>query len=147
MANLATRSCVIDASVAIKWFSQVDEDNLEKALKLRELHLSREWELIAPDLLIYEVVNALRYNPSFNQEDTAFALSSLRKMEITLVEPTESVLKRAVEIAYENDVTIYDASYLSLAQERRILFLSADAKFCQKVSGLAQVMFLPHLEL
>lgn len=42
---------VVDSSVAIKWF--VSEDDSEDALKLRDRH-----QLVAPDLLVAECVNA-----------------------------------------------------------------------------------------
>ena len=135
----------IDASVAIKWFSEKDEDYLEQALKLQELHLQGDCLLIAPDLLVYEVVNALQHNPNFEQTDTVLAFQSLRKMELSLIEPGEKETERAIELAYEKNITIYDASYLALAQERRAFLITADMKFYQKVGDLPHIITLRDL--
>lgn len=46
------RNYVIDASVILKWFSQADENNLDKALQLRKEFRERNINLYAPELLI-----------------------------------------------------------------------------------------------
>lgn len=51
---------VVDASVALKWF--VDEPDSAPALALRNAHIAGQSPLVAPDLLIYEVANALLHN-------------------------------------------------------------------------------------
>jgi len=133
---------VIDASVAVKWFSQADEDDFEKALRLQELYLKRECALTAPDLIVYELVNALRYNPNFDQKDTELALLSLQKMGIELAASSETLLKKAVEFAYQKNITIYDAAYAALALVQRCLLVTADSKFYKKIQGFSQVILL-----
>ncbi len=51
---------VLDTSVVIKWFSQKDEDDLKKALKIRETYVDKICSIIVPELLFYEMANALR---------------------------------------------------------------------------------------
>lgn len=143
---MITPAYVVDASVAVKWFSQGDEDDLEKALKLQEFHLQKACVLMAPDLLIYELINALRYNPSFNQQDLRQALQSLQKMELELVEPAGEFFERAIELAYQKDITIYDASYIALAWERKALLITADKKFYKKIQNLPQVILAQNWE-
>jgi len=58
---------VLDASVVLKWF--VDEYDSDKAAQLKEEYYSGEREIIVPDLLLFEVANALRYNPAFEIEE------------------------------------------------------------------------------
>jgi len=53
---------VLDASVLIKWFS--NEEYTDRALKLRDDFLQGYTELVVPDLLLYEVSNALRWHYS-----------------------------------------------------------------------------------
>ena len=55
---------VLDASVVIKWFSE--EEYTDIAVKLRDGFFKGCNELVVPDLLLYEVSNALRYNPNFD---------------------------------------------------------------------------------
>src|SRR5437867_337897 len=59
MARSAT--AVVDASVATKWY--LPEADTDAALLLRESHLNGDVRLVSPDLMVYEVANALRYHP------------------------------------------------------------------------------------
>jgi len=77
---------VLDASVVIKWFSE--EEYTDKAVKLREDFFRGELELAVPDLLLYEVSNALRYNPDFDENDVVEAVDSLFDIEISIIVPT-----------------------------------------------------------
>jgi predicted nucleic acid-binding protein len=60
---------VLDASVVIKWFSE--EEYTDIAVKLRDDFFKGYNELVVLDLLLYEVSNALRYNPNFDETDVA----------------------------------------------------------------------------
>ncbi len=71
---------VLDASVLIKWFS--DEEYTDIALKLRDEFFHGNIKLVVPDLLLYEVSNALRYNPNFDENDVVEAVDSLHDMGI-----------------------------------------------------------------
>jgi len=66
---------VLDASVVIKWFSE--EEYTDRALKLRDDFSKGEIELVVPDLMLYEVSNALRYNSDFDETDVAEAVGTL----------------------------------------------------------------------
>ncbi len=66
---------VLDASVVIKWFSE--EEYTDIAVKLRDHFFKGYNELVVPDLLLYEVSNALRYNPNFDETDVVDAVNSL----------------------------------------------------------------------
>ncbi|MCX6641853.1 MAG: type II toxin-antitoxin system VapC family toxin, partial [Candidatus Bathyarchaeota archaeon] len=105
---------VIDASVVIKWFSE--EENTQNALKLREEHINGVRILSAPDLLIYEIANALRYKPGFDQQKIARAVTDLTDLQIDIVTPGKDLMERAVELAYIYDTTVYDSCYLALGE-------------------------------
>ena len=66
------KTYVIDASVCIKWFSFENEDDVNIASSLRVQHMNRNIFLVAPDILVYEVTNALAYNPLFNKDKVNF---------------------------------------------------------------------------
>jgi predicted nucleic acid-binding protein len=138
---------VVDASVVVKWFSQLDEDNLETALSLRDAYAQGNCLLIAPDLMLYEVVNALRHNPQLKEEDTQSAFESLVKMDLAVSSPREPDLRRVISYSYERGLSIYDAVYLALADEYYCPLITADQKFYQKVDDLPQVIHLPALGL
>jgi predicted nucleic acid-binding protein len=83
--------------------------------------------------LLFEVTNALRYNPSFTAEEVKEAVKTLFDLGIEIITPTYSLLAKAIEMAKSLDVTCYDAAYLALAGELGFEFITADEKFSRKV--------------
>lgn len=67
---------VLDASVVLKWF--IEEEDSVQALRLREEFYTGEREIVVPDLLLFEVANALRYNKSFSVGAVQSAIVGLR---------------------------------------------------------------------
>ncbi|MEM4346493.1 MAG: type II toxin-antitoxin system VapC family toxin [Candidatus Caldarchaeum sp.] len=134
---------VLDASVAVKWFNV--EPLREKALTIRSKYASGDIDLIAPDLLHYEVANALRYNPRFGIEDVKAALRALEDMGITTYEFKGELRKRAVELAYGFGITLYDAAYVSLAVLQNATLYTADKDVVAK-TPLTNVKHLSEVE-
>ena len=77
---------ILDASVVLKWF--VNEADSGQAVKLREEFYAGEREIVIPDLLLFEIANALRYNSSFSTEEIYDALDTLFGMGIEIITPT-----------------------------------------------------------
>lgn len=123
---------VVDASVLIKWYNL--EDDTEKALQLRTDYASRQIELIAPYLMIYEIANSLRYNPDFGAEDVKSAITDLIHMQLCLQLPDETQIQRATDLAFKYGITIYDAAYLALAETSEIPLYTADEKLVLKTA-------------
>jgi len=117
---------VIDTSVAVKWFS--NEEDTDKALKLRDRHVNSQIELVVTPLLLCEVVNALRYKPDFDYKKLIKAIGSLYKLHIHIEPITEDLLIKGAEIAFEGDVTIYDAIPVALAELFKTFCITADEK-------------------
>lgn len=110
---MARGTLVTDASVAVKWFNK--EEYSDDADKLKNMHVRCEVVLVAPVLLLFEVANALRYNPDFESEDVGDAIRDLMDLQIKFFIPEEGWMNDAVEIAYTYTTTIYDASYVALS--------------------------------
>lgn len=123
---------VPDASVIVKWFTQ--EEKREQVLELRERHINGEIEIVVPDLILYEISNALRYNPNFNEEDVNKAVQPLYDIEINIITP--EILEKAVEIAYSKNISLYDATYIALAKIIDFDFITADKKLYEKIKNL-----------
>lgn len=138
---------VVDSSVVIKWFSAKDEEDIEKALILRELHFQKRCEIIIPTLSFYEIGNALRYNPFFDERDVEDAIESLSKMNLEFVPPDKEIGKLAVNIAYQKDITFYDAYFISLAKTSDCQFITADYKCYEKVKDFDFIIRLKDLVL
>jgi len=131
---------VVDASVVVKWFTR--EEQRGEALSLRRSHVDGGLTLTAPTLLVYEVVNALRYNPSLTAEDQERAAAALFLMGIEFEPPTPGGMAGAVELADRYDITIYDAAYLSMAIQRDITLVTADVRLAEKAAETGRIVDL-----
>ena len=132
---------VIDASVALKWFVRAEE-NTERALTLRKAHVEGKISILAPMLLPYEVGNVLRYNPEFDEASVKEAVRSLFLLEIRYEEPTGEGLSETISLAFKNKITVYDATYLSLAKNKDVKLVTADKSFKEKILADETVVLL-----
>ena len=135
------RNFVIDTSVVLKWFSQSGESDLKKATQLRKDFNERKIDLYAPELLIYEIANVLRYKKILNEDIIHKAISSIYDMDI-LLPVNHVVITHAVTIARQYHITVYDSSYLSFAQSVGCHLITADKKLYQKIKGFPGVVFI-----
>ena len=134
---------VIDASCVVKWFTS--ELNTEQALRLLTLHKSALVTLFAPDLLVYEVVNALRYKPDITDSLLQRWTRNLFDLQLNLVPPTIDLLSSAATLAFQHGTTIYDSLYLALSEKLGIKFVSADTRFIEKVNQPERILNLGDL--
>jgi len=130
---------VADASVIVKWF--VDEVYSENARKLRDEFINGRVEIISTELMPYEVLNALKYTKLFKTEELIMIAKSLTLYGFRLFSLTGKFAERTVEIAMEKDITIYDASYVALAEELKAKLYTADEKLIKK----ANLDFVKHI--
>lgn len=126
------KKVVLDASVVIKWFSF--EEYSDKALKLMEMYEEGYVELLAPSLLLYEVINALRYNPGFGIKDVKEALTAIEDLQIRLYPPQKDLMDLSIELAFTYGFTIYDSFYIAVAEISGSTFYTADEEVVRKVS-------------
>ena len=129
---------VLDTSVVVKWFSR-DEDDAEHANKLRHQIQEGLCVITIPDLLFYELANALRHNPNFTAEDVRVALDSVFDMEFDIRKVDSSV------IAFKFNVTVYDAYFLALSQLESKPFVAADYKFTGRIKCFKDIVNLTEL--
>ena len=93
------KKIVLDTSVIVKWFSK-DEDDAEHANKLRWQFQEGLCVITIPDLVFYELANALRHNPNFTAEDVRIALDSVFDMEFDIRKVDSSVIAVAIDRAF-----------------------------------------------
>ena len=135
---------VLDTSVVVKWFSR-DEDDAEHANKLRRQIQEGLCVITIPDLLFYELANALRHNPNFTAEDVRVALDSVFDMEFDIRKVDSSVIAAAIDIAFKFNVTVYDAYFLALSQLESKPFVTADYKFAGRIKGFKDIVNLTEI--
>ena len=117
-------TAVVDASVATKWY--LPENDTEAALSLRESHVNGEIRLISPDLMVYEVANALRYHPRTGMDRLAEHIGDLFTLDIGFDPTSETSMIAAIHSAFRLGLSIYDASYISLAERLDTVVYTAD---------------------
>jgi|SRR3989344_1563620 len=125
---------VLDASVIIKWFTK--EEKRKEAIELRDKYTNEEIDIVVPDLILYEISNALRYNPNFDENDVKEALKSLLDIGITIITPTQEILEKSIDLAFSNNISIYDSIYISLAEIIGFNLITADEKLYNKVNKI-----------
>jgi len=136
---------VVDASVVVKWFSKFEEDS-ERSISLLNEHTQRRAIIVSSSLVLYEICNALRFNPNFGKEDILRAALSLLKLGFELVDFSE-VFESAIELAFSQDITIYDAAYIAVSQTHHLPLITADYRLLAKIKDLPLVIPLREIEI
>jgi len=137
---------VIDASIVVKWYSAFGEDDLTKADRLLQNYVDGSCGFIAPSLIVYELANALRFNPNFEAADVRRGIRDFFDLQIILEDPSQ-YMNSAIDIAFKHSLTVYDAVYASLSQVTGIPLITADYQFYEKAKDLPFLEALRDLEL
>lgn len=93
---------------------------------------------IAPELLAAEAANVIhkkRNSGELNSDESGRLLTVLLGVPIRLF-PHWVFIEQAFEIAWDHDLTVYDALYLSLAETHGAIVFSADRKLLTVVDQL-----------
>lgn len=121
---------VADSSVVAKWFLM--ETGSERAIELRDEFASGRLKLAVPSLLLYEVMNTLRFSGGFASPDLLVAAESLSKYRFDIWRPRGKLLRLSSELSMRKDLTVYDASYLALAQRINSKVITEDRELLDK---------------
>ena len=122
---------IIDASVITKWF--IDETDSDKAEKIKEQFINEKINIIVPSLLNYEVLNALKYSKLFRLDELNLVGESIENYGFNVILIKDDVREKMVEIAVNHDISIYDASYIALAEKFNTQLITADEKISKKL--------------
>ncbi len=124
---------VLDASIAACWAFD-DEDHPVAALALERI---RADEAIAPSLWWFEVRNTLIVNERrgrLSEADTTIFLRELSRFGVAIDrEPQEAAI---LTFARQHRLTVYDASYLELAQREAVPLASLDSDLRKSATAL-----------
>jgi predicted nucleic acid-binding protein len=132
---------VPDTSVLIKWFRQ-GEVLADRALVLRRAYLDGQIQISAPVLAAYELANVLRYKNDLTTAQVEEAVQSLFDLGLGWVLPSDTLLRRAVVIARESVTTVYDASFVALAEALAADFITADEQLIPRLAAFPFTRFL-----
>ena len=139
-------SVVLDTSVVIKWFRQ-GEILAAPALRLRAAYLDGQIAVYVPALLAYELANVLRYKKDLTAGQVQDAVQSLFDMGLEWVLPSNATMRRAIEIAYACETTVYDAAFAALAESLNATYITADERLARRLEAYPFVRFLGEVAL
>ena len=126
--------CVLDASVGIKLVVPEEDSNRAEELLSDPGLVAR-----APDLFFLECANILwkrMRRGEFAAGDAPGALARLRRAGPSVLSSLDLV-DRALEIANSEDISVYDACYVALAERLGVPLVTADGKLAAKLAGTA----------
>ncbi|RLG72082.1 MAG: PIN domain nuclease [Thermoprotei archaeon] len=121
---------VLDSSIIVKWF--LKELYSEEAIKVRNDYVQRKISIAVPSLLIYEVLNALRYSGIYSEEELKEICLALNKYGFEIHDLEGDLKNKVVTIAYKYNITVYDASYIALAMKLKTVLYTADDELLEK---------------
>ena len=85
--------------------------------------------------MIYELSNALRFKPGFNDAKVGRAIADIFSMQIDLITPSEDLVKRCSNASFRFGITVYDACYIALGELMGTRVLTSDKKFYGLAKG------------
>jgi predicted nucleic acid-binding protein len=129
----------------VKWYAT--EELSEIALQLQQGYLMGEVDLFVPELLYFEVLNALRYKPDYGIEQLTQISQDLEDYQFNIVHFNTELMTRTVELALQYGITVYDSSYLALAKQISADLITADQKFLNKIGDREEAKHLRDFEL
>ena len=135
--------CVVDASVAVKWFAEEDwalrEGDVQPALEILKSSARGTLDFYQPPHFLAEVAAVLsRLTPSRAQQ----CIDDLAQLNITWAAPTVAYTK-AIELASQLDHHLFDTLYHAVALSvPGAVLVTADRRYFAKAHHLGQIAWL-----
>ncbi len=126
---------VLDSSVALKWVLPEADSGI--AVRLLDETNNAIHELLAPDIFLPEVANALAAAERQGRIKPGEAASLLLDIarQAPTIQPSSSLLVRAMGVAVSTRQAVYDCIYLALAESEQCDLISADDAFVRKLKA------------
>jgi predicted nucleic acid-binding protein len=138
-------ACVLDASVAAKWFlPRSGEPLAAEAIRLLESYVAGTLRLLVPDLFWPEVGNILwkaARQDRLSRRSAEDALEALHQRAIPTA-PTAPLVKDAFAIAAAFDRTVCDGVYVALAVATARPLVTADERLANALAARFPVRWL-----
>lgn len=124
---------VLDSSVVFKWFYFKNEGGVETARGLYEKTISGYFNVIAPELLLYEIINTFKFRTEI---DTVLLEEILKELFhiLIFIKLDLKDYTNAYEISKKTNNSIYDSIYIALSEKYKASFVTADKKLYETLS-------------
>ena len=121
----------------MQWIAEEDTSSLSETLLTRS-------DLVAPDLLLIEVANALRrkvYVGDISIDHAKAGLQFIRE-KVQLERTSAEILDSALELAELMYDPVYDCIYLAMAERSKTILVTYDQELQERASeqGLASLL-------
>lgn len=132
---------VLDASVVFKWYYKKNEADLHNADILYNYLNSDKYILFAPQLLIYEILNALRSKDEISNEIVSSIISELYDTIIIL--GADKILLRDAFLYSRNlKISVYDCIYIAFSEKLDAPLITADGVLYKSAKSLFKKVIL-----
>ena len=133
---------VVDASVAVKWF--VDEPGRAAAMRV----INSGDSLIAPDLVIWEVLNVLRRKHRQKLVSEPQIIDAGGSILACFSELMQAgvIAGQTLSLSLELNHSIYDCSYLACAMIVGAVVINGDEIFVRKIAKTRHAAYVVSLD-
>lgn len=117
---------VIDASFVLDFL--LPDEQSPYVIKTFEEYKKGQITLVCPVILPFEVANGLKYavkSKRIKENVASELLEAFLKLDIGLLQIN---LEKALYVSLEKELSIYDASYITLSQQENLALLTLDER-------------------
>lgn len=138
-------SYVIDTSIVVKWFNQENESNVEIAHQIYKDMLDNIIVLIVPNLIIIEIINALKKGKHASLGAIKKSIDDLFSLPLIIKEISQPILEQTAEAMETYNIAAYDALFVATAKNADCKLISDDTKAHGKITD-GTVIMLDHYQ-
>lgn len=136
------KNIIIDTSVAMKWF--FPEPGSKKAYTLKDKHIKKEIVIYTRDLFLYEFTSAFKNYSSqkIEEKDFSLAVSALMSLKIKFLPLQFQETKDLFLLSRKLSLSIYDCSFVLLANKLKVPLYTADKKLFIKGKDFTEIVLI-----
>jgi len=128
------REVALDSSVILKWFTAFEEEHQDRARAFQAAFADGRLRVIAPRLLMLELLNAAARGWRWSAEQLAELAEDLAELRFELVDPP------LVDVARwaARGLSAYDAAFVAVAEAAGVELVTADRQIVQLAPAVAR---------